>query len=79
MAASQPLPHTSGARQAPDRLLTAKELEAWLQIDVKTIYAYAQKGLIPYIRIQSGLRFRESEIVRWLDDRSFAPAPLRGK
>src|SRR6202035_1338382 len=40
---------------APDRLpddarelLTAKEVEELLRIDVKTIYGYVQRGLIPY-------------------------------
>src|SRR3977135_4282559 len=32
----------------PD-MLTAKDLEGLLQIDRKTIYAYVQRGLIPYI------------------------------
>ena len=31
----------------PD-MLTAKDLEAVLQIDRKTIYAYVQRGLIPF-------------------------------
>jgi predicted site-specific integrase-resolvase len=30
-------------------MLTAKDLEALLQIDRKTIYAYVQRGLIPYL------------------------------
>ena len=38
-------------------MLTAKELEAILKIDVKTIYSYVQRGLIPYVRIQSNVRF----------------------
>jgi hypothetical protein len=42
-------------------LLTAKEVEALLRIDVKTIYNYVQSGLIPYIRIQSNLRFVKSD------------------
>ncbi len=35
----------------PD-MLTAENLEALLQIDRKTIYAYVQKGLIPHSRIE---------------------------
>lgn len=49
------------------RLLTAKDLEALLQIDAKTIYQYAQRNLIPHIRIESSVRFVEGEIRRWLD------------
>jgi hypothetical protein len=45
-------PGSSRAEDLPD-LLTAKDLERLLKIDVKTIYNYAQKGLLPYVRIQS--------------------------
>jgi excisionase family DNA binding protein len=47
-------------------LLTAKEVEELLRIDVKTIYNYVQRGLIPYVRIQSNLRFLKSEVLAWL-------------
>jgi len=36
---------------------TAKDLEAVLQIDRKTMYAYVQRGRIPYARIESNIRF----------------------
>jgi predicted DNA-binding transcriptional regulator AlpA len=51
-------------------MLKATDLEALLKIDVKTIYRYAQRGLIPYVRIQSNLRFRKREILEWLDRQS---------
>lgn len=47
-------------------LLTAKEVEELVRIDVKTIYSYAQRGLMPYVRIQSNLRFVKSEILAWV-------------
>jgi predicted DNA-binding transcriptional regulator AlpA len=53
-------------------ILTAKELEAFLRIDVKTIYGYVQRGLIPYIRIQSNLRFRKREVLDWIASQSYA-------
>ncbi len=58
-----------------DELLTAKELEALLRIDVKTIYSYVQKGLIPYMKVQSNLRFLKSEILNWMAERQFRPKP----
>ena len=54
-------------------MLTARELEALLRIDVKTIYTYVQKGLIPFVRIQSKLRFIRKEIFDWIDQQSFHP------
>lgn len=56
-------------------LLTAKELEVFLRIDVKTIYGYVQRGLIPYVRIQTNLRFPKQEVLAWLARQSFPPRP----
>jgi predicted site-specific integrase-resolvase len=41
--------------------LTAKDLEAVLKIDAKTIYSYVRRGLIPYVRIQRNVRFSASK------------------
>lgn len=57
--------------------LTAKELEAFLRIDVKTIYGYARRGLIPYVRIQTNLRFPKQEVLNWLARQSYPPQPAR--
>jgi excisionase family DNA binding protein len=56
----------------PD-LLTAKELESLLKIDVKTIYSYVQKGLLPYVKIESNLRFERSEILEWIEEHRYRP------
>ncbi len=56
------------AAQDSKELLTAKEVEELLRIDVKTIYGYVQKGLIPYVRIQSNLRFLKSEVLAWVGE-----------
>ncbi len=61
------------AASGHEKLLTASELEAWLEIDRKTVYTYVQRGLIPYIRIQSNVRFRRSEIMDWLEKHSYRP------
>ena len=55
------------------KLLTAKELEALFKIDVKTIYSYVQRGLIPYVRIQSNVRFRKEEIFDWIERQTYRP------
>jgi hypothetical protein len=60
-------------------MLTAKDIEALLQIDRKTIYSYADRGLIPYSRIESSLRFSKHQILRWLQERSFQPRSVNGK
>lgn len=60
----------------PD-MLTAKELEKILKIDVKTIYSYVQRGLIPYVRIQWNVRFLRGQILEWIADQNYLPHSTR--
>ena len=59
------------------QMLTARELEALLKIDVKTIYSYVQRGLIPYVKIQSNVRFVKDDILDWTDAHRASPRPAR--
>jgi len=61
------------ATESRSEILTAREVESMLRIDVKTIYSYVQKGLLPYVRIQSNLRFLRSEIEKWVAEHRFRP------
>jgi predicted DNA-binding transcriptional regulator AlpA len=54
-------------------MLTAKELEALLKIDQKTIYRYVACGLIPYVRIQSNIRFIKWQIAKWIEEQTYLP------
>jgi predicted DNA-binding transcriptional regulator AlpA len=56
-------------------MLTAKELERLLKIDIKTIYSYVRRGLIPYVRIQSNVRFPKWRILEWIEQQSSEPKP----
>jgi predicted DNA-binding transcriptional regulator AlpA len=56
-------------------ILNVKELEAFLKIDQKTIYRYVSLGLIPYVRIQSNIRFVKQQIVGWIEEQNFRPNP----
>ena len=53
-----------------ERLLTAKELAGMLAISPKTIYSYVERNMIPYYRIEANVRFRASDIAKWLCDHS---------
>ena len=59
--------------------LTAKDLEAVLKIDAKTIYSYVRRGLIPYVRMQRNVRFSKREIIEWIERQSFRPHQARNK
>ena len=54
-------------------ILTARELEGFIRIDVKTIYAYVKSGQIPYMRMGANLRFCKREILAWLQQRHYRP------
>jgi predicted DNA-binding transcriptional regulator AlpA len=54
-------------------LLNVKELEAFLKIDQKTIYRYVSLGLIPYVRIQSNIRFVKHQIIVWIEEQNYRP------
>jgi len=64
-------------RIARRRLLTAVDLEAWLKVDRKTIWGYVQQNLIPFIRIESNIRFREAEIRAWIKRNHHVPVSMR--
>ena len=54
-------------------LLTVKDLARILAISEKTLYSYVARNMIPYLKIQSSVRFRPKHIAQWLtrkDDRS---------
>jgi excisionase family DNA binding protein len=61
------------ASSDPNELMTAKEVEELLRIDVKTVYSYVQRGLLPYVKIQSNVRFVRSEILKWMEEKQYKP------
>ncbi len=58
-------------------MFTARELEKLLKIDVKTIYGYVHRGVIPYVKIQSNVRFPKHEIFDWVKKRSCRPRSMK--
>jgi excisionase family DNA binding protein len=59
-----------------DRLLTAKELADILAISPKTLYNYVTRGMIPYFKIESNVRFRAREVAEWIRQYSSRPGVL---
>jgi len=52
-------------------LLTMKELAAALKITEQTVQRYVLRKEIPYRKIMRMVRFRPSEINRWIDNGGF--------
>lgn len=69
---------TADRAAADDKeLLTAKEVEELVRIDVKTIYSYVQRGLVPYVRIQSNVSFLRSDVLARVAEHRSGTKPRR--
>ena len=49
------------------KLLTPEDIATLLSISPRTVYDYAQKGKIPAIKMLGQWRFKESDIVDWIE------------
>lgn len=58
----------SGASGMP-RLLTVRELAAFLGLHEKTIYDWSARGELPCLRLGNRLRFDPNDVTRWLSAR----------
>lgn len=56
-----------------ESLLTAAQVAHTLGISVKTVYSYVSRGLLPYVKIQSNVRFRPDAIQRWVQEHEYVP------
>lgn len=54
-------------------LMNVKQLAEYLQLKPGTVYAWAQKGKLPAIKVGRHWRFRREEIDAWLDANSHGP------
>ena len=52
-----------------ERLLTIKDISGLLQVSQALVYKWVHFGFIPYIKIGSLIRFKESEISKWIKKR----------
>ncbi|MFX1355013.1 MAG: helix-turn-helix domain-containing protein [Promethearchaeota archaeon] len=52
---------------SPETLWNVKKVADFLQVNVTTIYAWAQRGRIPAIKLGRNWRFRPSDLEAWLN------------
>ena len=53
-----------------DRLLTAEDLASFLDIPIKTLYSWRYRGEGPVgFRVGKHIRYRWTDIERWIGDR----------
>jgi len=60
-----------------DRLLTLKELAAFLSVNERTLLKLMSEGDVPGVKIGNQWRFRKAMIDTWLDDQMLGVAPRR--
>lgn len=60
-----------------ERLLTARELAALLGFAAGTVVDWAERGDLPAFKVGGRLRFRESEVLEWLEGRRVAQGASR--
>jgi len=52
---------------ASDSLLSVKEVAEFLQVNTTTVYAWAQGGRMPAIKLGRSWRFRRADLEYWLN------------
>jgi excisionase family DNA binding protein len=52
-----------------EKLLTIDDLSEILQVKKATIYSWCHMKKLPHIKVGGSTRFREKDIMQWLDDR----------
>lgn len=63
------VPSSEGEVLHMEKLLTVRECAELLQVHRITVYRWVECGQLPCIRLGSRIRFRYSELVRWLGER----------
>src|SRR5438128_1431440 len=51
-----------------DRLMTVKELAAYLNLNERTVLKLAAEGPLPAVKVGNQWRFRKAMIAAWLDE-----------
>ena len=51
-------------------LLTVKEASEFTRLKPKTLYAYAERRIIPHVKLGSRLFFTKEKLERWIEDHS---------
>lgn len=53
-----------------DALLTVKEAAEITRLKTKTLYAYAERRIIPHIKLGSRLFFTREKLEEWIESKS---------
>lgn len=59
-----------------DALLNIQQVADYLQLNLSTVYQWAQQGRLPAIKLGGRWRFRRADIEEWLDAQARQPVSL---
>ena len=62
-----------------EKLLTARQVSDLLEVKVSTVYDWIRRGQIPYVKLGRLVRFKKTEIFRWVDSHTLQPRSPRGR
>jgi len=56
-----------------EKLLTAKQVSELLEVKISTVYDWVHQGIIPYVKLNRLLRFKKTDVFRWVDSHTMRP------
>jgi len=56
-----------------------QEVAAALKISIQTVYRYVANGEIPFHKLNRSVRFKPSEIERWIESKAAGVAAVRNE
>ncbi|HKD65875.1 MAG TPA: PTS sugar transporter subunit IIA [Candidatus Binataceae bacterium] len=66
---------TDGAYESADRLLTARQVASYLNVNERTVLKLVSEGALPGVKIGNQWRFRKAMLDTWLDDQMLGVGP----
>lgn len=66
---------TLEAFESADRLMTAREVAAYLNVNERTVLKLVSEGALPGVKIGNQWRFRKAMLDAWLDDQMLGVVP----
>ncbi len=52
-----------------EKLLTVQQVSDLMQISRSLVYKWVHYGFVPHLKLGSLIRFRESDLTKWVDKR----------
>ena len=54
-----------------DKIMTIPQVAEYLQVSKAKVYLMIQHGELPYIRLNRNVRIRESDLLKWLEKKTY--------